>query len=279
MGALASTERRPGERDFLALCGLPPYLENESRPGPAPVRVCPFSHTVAALGVIDILIFGLIAAFLVYRLRSVLGRRTGHERQRPNPFATPERPAERTDTVIALPDRRAPADNTAPTPETTAPVSTRAGLTQVKLADPSFNEGEFLQGARIAFGMIVEAFAKGDTETLRPLLSNELNEQFGSAIRERLTRSERMETTVEGVPEAEIVAARVDGRTAFVTVRFVSRQVNVVRNEQGQPVNEQGLPLEDDGLKVTEVTDLWTFARNTRANNPNWVLVETSTPG
>lgn len=228
---------------------------------------------------IDILIFALIAAFLVFRLRSVLGRRTGHERPRRPPFSPPgqrgehqgaEHPgpeARPTDNVVQLPERSrdepaAPGD---------AASSVKAGLTQIQIADPDFNPRNFLQGARMAFGMIVEAFAKGDTATLRPLLSDDLYDAFSTAIRGRLAEGEKHETSVKSIKSAEILEARMDGRTAFVTVKFVSEQVIAVRDEQGDVI-------EGDAEAPIEVTDIWTFARNTRASDPNWILVETRTP-
>ncbi|HET8726718.1 MAG TPA: Tim44/TimA family putative adaptor protein [Alphaproteobacteria bacterium] len=216
---------------------------------------------------IDILIFAMIAAFLVFRLRNVLGRRTGNEQQRPNPFSTQsQRPPDAgPDNVVTLPGRDGqdqPAE---------ARGSGRHGLTQVRIADPSFDQRGFAEGAKIAFGMIVEAFAKGDTATLRPLLSDDLYDEFSAAIRDRLAAANTLETRVDEMKSAEIVDGRVEGRTAFVTVRFVTRQINVTRDQAGDVV-------EGDPDTPVEVTDIWTFARNTRSTDPNWMLVETATP-
>ena len=214
---------------------------------------------------IEIVIFAMIAAFLVYRLRSVLGRRTGEEQQRPNPF-TP-RPS-MPDNVVPMPGRDRPAPNADVAPD--EPVSLVAALAQIKGADPNFDEKYFLQGARGAFQMIVEAFAKGDTAALRPLLSDEVYENFARAVRERQAAGETLETRIERITDADVVEARLDGRTALVTVKFVSEQMNVVRNAAGEVVD-------GDPEAVVEATDIWTFARNTRARDPNWSLVETRT--
>ncbi|WP_448205216.1 Tim44/TimA family putative adaptor protein [Azospirillum sp. sgz302134] len=214
---------------------------------------------------VEIVIFAMIAAFLVYRLRSVLGRRTGEERQRPNPFSP------RTglpDNVVPMPGRDRPAPAAAPSPD--EPVSLHAALVQIAAADPSFEEKHFLQGARGAFQMIVEAFAKGDTATLRPLLADDVYDNFARAIRERQAAGETLETRIERIADADVVEARMDGRTALVTVKFVSEQMNVVRNRDGAVVD-------GDPKAVVEAVDVWTFARNTRASNPNWSLVETRT--
>lgn len=211
---------------------------------------------------LDILVLAVIAGFLILRLRSVLGRRTGTEQRRPNPIAQqPARPEPRSpDNVVSMPDRPRPNGN-----GESAPAS---GLTQIKIADRSFSESSFVGGARAAFKMIVEAFARGDTATLRPLLSDELYDEFSGAIRDRLAAGHVLEETVESVDRADIIDARMDGRTAFVTVRLTSRQKSVTRDAEGKVI--EGSPDQ-----TVEVTDIWTFARNTRATDPNWALVET----
>jgi predicted lipid-binding transport protein (Tim44 family) len=220
---------------------------------------------------IDIVIFGMIAVFLVYRLRSVLGRRHGEERQRPNPFAAPPaRPGapEARDNVVALPGRpRAAAPDAAPD----EPRSLADNIAAVAAADPTFEEKSFLQGAKAAFDMIVSAFAQGDTATLRPLLSDEVYDNFAAAIRERQRRGETLETRILAVRDADVVEAALEGRTALVTVRFVSDQVNVTRGADGAA-------LDGDPEQPLEVVDIWTFARNTRSRDPNWSLIETRVP-
>lgn len=212
---------------------------------------------------IEIVIFAMIAAFLVYRLRSVLGRRTGEEQQRPNPFTS--RPAA-ADNVVALPDRNRPRPDVAPV--TDEPLSLAAALDQIKAADPSFDEKHFLEGAKAAFQMIVEAFARGDTATLRPLLADDVYENFATVIRERQAAGEQYETRVERVREADVVEAKLDAaHTARVTVKFVSDQMNVLRDRNGAVI-------EGDPDSLVEATDIWVFVRNIRARDPNWTLVE-----
>lgn len=216
----------------------------------------------------DIIFFAMVAAFLILRLRSVLGRRTGNENPerwttRP-PQQRPGRP-EASDNVTRLPDRAPPELDVAPG----SPVE--AGLTQIKLADPVFEPRDFTEGARGAFEMIVGAFAQGDTATLRPLLSDDVYDNFAAAIRARQQAKHTLETTLVGIKSADIVDARMDGRTAFVTVKFVTEQINVTRDADGNVV-------EGDPQSVTPVVDLWTFSRNTRARDPNWTLVATETP-
>ncbi|HEY0835405.1 MAG TPA: Tim44/TimA family putative adaptor protein [Azospirillum sp.] len=216
---------------------------------------------------IEIVIFAMIAAFLVYRLRSVLGRRNGEERPRPNPFTPPATAAGKPDNVVPLPGR----DRVEAQPSPDEPMSLAAAIAQIRGADPSFDEKHFLQGARAAFQMVVETFAQGDTATLRPLLADDVYDSFARAIHDRQKAGETLETRIERVRDADVIEARLEGRTAFVTVKFVSDQMNVTRDAQGAVVD--GNPDE-----VVEVVDIWTFARNTRSNNPNWSLVETRTP-
>jgi len=213
---------------------------------------------------IEIVIFAMIAAFLVYRLRSVLGRRTGEERPRPNPFTAP---TARPDNVVPLPPRAAADAPYAPD----EPVSLAEALKQIHAADPTFDEKGFLYGARGAFQMIVEAFARGDTAALRPLLSDEVYDNFVQAIRQRSAAGETLETRIERVRDADVVEARMEGRDAVVTVRFISEQINLIRNAAGEIID-------GDPKQPVEVTDDWTFRRNTRARDPNWALVETRTP-
>ena len=144
-------------------------------------------------------------------------------------------------------------------------------LTQIKLADRSFEPDDFAGGARAAFEVIVDAYAAGETNTLRPLLSNEVYENFGAAIADRAQNDGTLETDLVGIKSADIIDASVKGRTAFVTVKFVSDQINVLRDSSGTI-------FEGDPNKVSEVTDIWTFARNTRSRDPNWTLVETRSP-
>lgn len=183
---------------------------------------------------IEIVIFAMIAAFLVYRLRSVLGRRNGEERQRPNPYA-PRPDQARPENVVTLPGRSRPLPSEPPAPD--EPMSLAASIAQIANADPSFEEKRFLQGARAAFAMVVDAFARGDTAALRPLLSDEVYENFARAIREREAAGETLETRIDTVTDADVVEARLDGRTALVSVKFVSHQVNVTRNGAGAVVD------------------------------------------
>lgn len=212
----------------------------------------------------DIILFAMVAAFLVLRLRSVLGRRTGNERRR-DLFVGRARPAPDKAPAIDEPGNRA-----APPIAGAAPVEPLAeGLNQIRRADPSFEPSPFLEGARTAFEMIVTAFATGDKAGLRPLLSDEVFQQFATAVDERVTAKETLETRILRLDSADIVEAELLGRTAQVTVKLVSHQINVTRAMDGSIVD-------GDPEHPIEKTDYWTLARDTRSSDPNWVLVATS---
>jgi predicted lipid-binding transport protein (Tim44 family) len=222
---------------------------------------------------LDIILFAAVAAFLVLRLRSVLGRRSGNEDQpKFDPFRDRRRSQDEEsdeDKVIPLPDRGGETmaeDLGAATGEASSPLE--HGLTQIKLADRAFDAEGFAGGAKVAFEMIVTAFAQGDTKTLRPLLSNDVYGDFAGAIKGREDSNETLETTLVGISQSEIIEAELQGKTAFVTIKFVSEQINVTRDAEGEVVD-------GDPSAVTPVTDIWTFARNTRSRDPNWTLVAT----
>jgi predicted lipid-binding transport protein (Tim44 family) len=232
---------------------------------------------------IDIVLFAMVAAFLFLRLRSVLGRRTGNERPRPNPFARPaadqQRPELRPDSrpettgVVPLPSARPDSARVEPIRPKPEPAATplAAGVAEIKLADPNFHEDSFLAGARVAFEMIVEAYARGDLATLRPLLADDVYEKFAGAIKQREAAGETLESTLGGIRILDVVEARMDGRVAIVTVKMVSDQTNILRDRAGTV-------LDGDPAKPVEVVDLWTFSRHTRAKDPNWTLIATRTP-
>ena len=218
---------------------------------------------------LDIILFAMVAAFLVLRLRSVLGRRTGQQnRPRDNP-AKRRKDADNDGNVIELTDRTGQADDgedLASDAESEDPLV--AGIARIRLADANFDVDEFTSGARSAFEMVVHAFATGDSGTLRSLLSEEVAENFQNAIKTRLEAGETLETTVISIKSANAIEAEFDGRQAAVTIKFVSEQVNVTRDTEGRVI-------EGDPNQVTDITDIWTFARNTRSRDPNWKLVET----
>ncbi len=227
------------------------------------------------------IIFLALAVFIFLRLRSVLGQRTGRERPPYDPYSA--RDAVRGsagDKVVTLPPRvveqaAKPAEPVEPPADRWKGIATpgstiAAGLDAIVAADKSFDPRHFLPGARTAYEMIVVSFAQGDRRTLREMLSKEVLDSFEAVIQEREGRGETAETRFVSIDATEIAAAELRGRTAQITVRFVSQLVSVTRDKTGTVVD--GNPD-----KVTDVTDVWTFARDVTSRDPNWKLVATDT--
>ncbi|MGZ8322710.1 MAG: Tim44/TimA family putative adaptor protein [Rhodoplanes sp.] len=216
--------------------------------------------------------------FIFLRLRSVLGQRTGRERPPYDPFsardAVRNAPSEK---VVALPPRSPdsvakPAEPSEPADrwkDISPPGSLAAdGLQTIVAQDKSFDPQHFLTGARAAYEMIVTAFADGDRRALKNLLSKEVYDGFEAAIREREAQNYRAETRFVSIDTCEIIGAELRAKTAQITLRFVSQLISVTRDRSGKVVD--GNPE-----KVTEVTDVWTFARDVSSRDPNWKLVAT----
>lgn len=217
---------------------------------------------------LDIILLAMLAGFVIFKLHSVLGRRTGNERKQPDPFAEAPKTNDNAN-VVRLPDRS--ADSVAAIDGSAPGSSMAAGIMQIKLADDQFDEREFLHGAKSAFALIVEAFAKGDVDSLKPLLSKDLFAGFASAIEARETAGEVQETTIVTIRSADVVEASLEQTIAKVTVEFVTEQVKVTRDAAGEVVD-------GDPDRIDILTDIWTFARNIRDKNPNWELVATRVP-
>lgn len=233
---------------------------------------------------VDILLLAMIAAFIGLRLRSVLGRRTGNERPPRERFS--RRDVEETadggkarGDVIPLPGRDSadqPAQGASPLPnlEKFAPAGSPVadGLLEVKSADRFFDPDQFLEGAKGAYEMIVDAFGAGDRRSLRPLLADEVYDSFDSAIDRRERDALVVDSRFVGIEKAEILAASLKEKVAEITVRFISEIISATKNAEGAVV-------EGDPKAVRRVTDIWTFARDTRSSNPNWRVVGTAAGG
>ena len=218
---------------------------------------------------LDIVLFAMVAAFIILRLRGVLGRRPGNGRTNQGAVSRQQRADEN---VITLPDRAqdspAGADQEFASEEEAV---VAAGLSEIRLADKQFDPEEFLQGGRAAYEMVVTAYAVADDSVLRQLLSDELYENFTGAIQDRIAEGHTLETTLLTIRTAEIVEAGLSGGIAGITVKFVADVINVTREEDGTVVS-------GDPDKAQEVTDFWSFARDAHSSDPNWHLVETRSP-
>src|SRR5258706_9870123 len=218
--------------------------------------------------VFSILLFGLLAGFMVFKVYSVLGRRTGRERSpeeqlrlpdgaRSNPKAPPPK-----DNVVTLPERGGAAAASAAGPLARA-------LLDIKVLDRNFDTERFLSGARAADEMIVTAFARVERDVLRPLLSDDVFEAFDGAIKAREAKKERVEFTFLSLKSARVTGAEMKGSTAEVTVTFDSEIMLA-------GYDPSGALIEGDPKTPHGVTEVWTFARETRSSDPNWGLISTA---
>ncbi|MBV8916225.1 MAG: Tim44 domain-containing protein [Acetobacteraceae bacterium] len=208
---------------------------------------------------LDLILFGMIAAFLVLRLRSILGRRTGFERSESGPVQVPGlgRP------IAPVIDAKAePVAPVRPVPDPASPVG--AALAQFRRVDRNFDPAHFLSGAEAAFRLIVGAFAAGDRVALRPLLNDETYRSFEQAIAAREAQGETQRSEIRGVQQVSIEAANLAGTTGTITVKFVSDQIAETLDKDGRPVAGTDA--------VIEITDLWTFERDLSQSDPAWRL-------
>ncbi len=219
-------------------------------------------------------IFFFIAAVIIFlQLRNVLGRRTGSEKPPFDPY-TSARSADsvpasgETDNVVALPRRSTEKDFAAF--EKIAPAGTPVndGLRAIYAEDPAFEPARFVEGVKIAYEMIVMAFANGDRKSLKNLLSKDVYEGFVAAIDEREQRGESVRSSFVGIEKAEIASAEMKGSEAHVTINIVSQMIS-------STLDKDGKLIDGDPENVVEIKDLWTFARDTRSRDPNWKLVAT----
>jgi predicted lipid-binding transport protein (Tim44 family) len=210
---------------------------------------------------IDLVLFGMIAAFLVLRLRSILGKRTGFERQAPPVQPNPIRPAAGPIIEARAEPPMAPAAQVVP--EAASP--TGQALAQMRALDRTFDPARFLAGADQAFRMIVAAFAAGDRVGLRGLLSDDTYSAFEQAISAREKAGETQVSEIKSMQHLSIDQAELKGRVGSVTVKIVSDQISYTHDKNGRPLTGADA--------VTEITDLWTFERDLSQQDPTWRLV------
>lgn len=209
---------------------------------------------------LDLLLFGMIAAFLVLRLRGILGRRTGFERPEsggPVPVPGMARPG-----APVIEGRAEPVQPARPLPDPVSPAG--AALVRMRGVDPSFDPAHFLSGAEAAFRMIVQAFAAGDRVALRPLLTDDTYRSFEGAIAAREEAGETQRSEIRGIEQAAIEQAALAGNHATITVKFVSDQIAETLGKDGKPVAGADA--------VAEITDLWAFERDLGQPGPAWRL-------
>jgi predicted lipid-binding transport protein (Tim44 family) len=225
----------------------------------------------------------IVAVIVIFKLRSVLGRRTPEDEARidKNLRAQQAAAAAQEKLEVALPRRggetapvavsaeAAAADAAARVKEFAAGnAAIESGLMQLTRSDPSFDPKHFLDGAKQAYEMIVTGFAEGNRKVLKDLLSREVYDGFCEAIADRESRSEIIDQSFVGINRSNIVEAEIKGNVAQLTVRFVSQLISATRDKAGAVIS-------GDPQRIKEVTDIWTFAREINARNPNWRLVST----
>ncbi|MGH6816550.1 MAG: Tim44/TimA family putative adaptor protein [Hyphomicrobiaceae bacterium] len=230
----------------------------------------------------------VVAVIVILKLRSVLGRRTGDERARYEQRVRAQQEAQeralaQQDKVVALPRREhegvpQSGDRRAARADAEARIRTYAGgdaalergLVDIFRADGVFDPAHFMQGAKAAYEMIVTAFAEGNRKGLKDLLSREVFDGFAAAIADREHRGEQIDQSFVGINKADLVEAVLKNDMAQVTVKFVSHLISATRDRHGEVIA-------GDPQKIKEVTDIWTFARDVAARDPNWRLVATQT--
>jgi predicted lipid-binding transport protein (Tim44 family) len=232
------------------------------------------------------LVLAAIALMVVWRLRSVLGQRTGTERPPIDPYAPPRRtngsaPVETASgKVLDFPSskeesaRKAEVDLEPKVPIWTgyakAASPLAAGFEKLAQADPAFSPREFLEGAKLAYEMIVEAFAKGDKPALKNLLSREVFDGFSKAIDSRSQVGEKLDFQFVGFEKVDFMSVALTGKRANIVVKFASQMISATYDKAGTLID--GNPKE-----VRDITDIWSFERDVAQKDPNWRVVATET--
>lgn len=213
----------------------------------------------------EIIILACVALFVALRLYAVLGRRTGHEQPLPKPADLQPAPLPGRPVAGELFERR-PDQAAAPG----APIEPRAteGVRAIVAADPQFDVANFLEGARSAYAMVLDAFWRGEEATLRRLVDDQVFDAFSHAIAARREAGETLENRLVGIDRAVIESAGVAGQMAVLTVRFEADIAAITRDRDGHVVAGS---LTD----AVQTSDLWTFSRHVRSDDPNWILIET----
>lgn len=223
----------------------------------------------------DLIVYALVAAGLVFWLRSILGTRHGEERPRSDAYMALDRVLQEAES--GLDDAAKPTTmedeirelRTAPRPnygiENDASVD---GLMAIAHADRNFDIHFFMQGAQDAFVMIVESFAEGDRDALGDLLSDDVYKAFEGAIAEREEAKHSQVTDIHAIRQADVIEARLDGRHAFVTLSITAEESSVTRDEDGNVIA-------GDADHVSEMKDIWVLSRDVKSKDPSWLLVET----
>ena len=205
---------------------------------------------------IDILIFAVIAVFLIFRLRSILGNRDGFEK--PQNTVQAESPA---DNIINFRSKKSVSNSV---------TLNGSGLKDLRKLDTSFNDEEFIAGAKVAFPLILGAFSEGDLGSLRRYVGFDLYEEFSNAIHQRNAAGEHLKIDVENVNDIQLLDAEISDGIATVNVKYDSIQSRILTDASNNII-------EDESISNEQIEDIWVFERDIRSTDPNWRLVETGT--
>ncbi len=227
------------------------------------------------------IIFALLAVFLVWKLRSMLGTRSGNEKPPRNPFVERVRGklgqhGNGDAKVVSLPGAAEPVNAARVDPaqrwQGLAEPGSKAwaGLDRIAAADPSFSAQSFIAGAKTAYELIITAFAAGNRDLLQTLLAKDVFDSFAAAIAERESRGDKVDTTFVSIDQAAIAEADLRGKSAEITLRFAAQLITSTQDREGALI--EGSPD-----TVVEIKDVWTFVRDVGARDPNWRLVATGT--
>ncbi|MFP4313083.1 MAG: Tim44/TimA family putative adaptor protein [Alphaproteobacteria bacterium] len=224
----------------------------------------------------DLIVYGVIAAGLVFWLRSILGTRHGEERERPSSLAgtgeiasdLPEEKQAMQEHALSGSER---IQDLAQNPKGAFSIENKTaenGLIAIARAEKDFDIDFFGEACQDVFVMVVEAFARGEREALEDLLREDVYKAFEAAISEREASGETLESEIHAIKKAQVISAMVEGKTSYITVRFVAEETRVCRDKEGEIIS--GNPD-----RVSEMIDIWTFAHDVSGRDPRWLLIET----
>jgi predicted lipid-binding transport protein (Tim44 family) len=221
-----------------------------------------------AIRMMEILFFAFLAGYMIFRLWSILGKRTGFEAP---PSAQSEGDQDNVIALPVLPSKKPISLENEASPTDLNPAIAE-GLKKIQDADPNFQLDPFLDGAITAYEMIVEAYSSGDKATLKPLLSPAVFKSIASELKDRDEAQQSVETKIIDLKEPEVLSIEVNGKKEQITLKFVSEQIIVTKDATGQ--------IQDNPAHLTlKIKDIWTFSRQIGSENPNWVLVATRIEG
>ncbi len=223
------------------------------------------------MAMFDIIILAMVAGFILLRLRSELGNKNGNEplppAARPDPYDDNRQSDYAKSKRLHVVEGESRRINKDQNVKDTDPTVQRS-LADIRAKDRYFNPSEFVEGAKSAYGMILEAFWSGDQGALKPLLSDEVYGQFSGAIEARDAAGHHLDNRILDIDSAKIITANLIGKMAELTVHFTSEIIAITKDSDGRII--EGNPSD-----TVEVNDKWTFARDLSRRDPSWTLVAT----